>query len=51
MVNTQVQFEIRILTKVTSCDKDEYDYCMYQTKDVQPDDVMGAIKIEDKENN
>ena len=49
MIDTQIQFEIWILTDVVSCKKNEQNCGMNQQVHIQKNDVMVVIKIEYKE--
>ena len=50
MVDTEIQFEVRILTKVMPCNKDENNCDMNQQENIQKNNIFGVIKIENKKN-
>ena len=50
MIDTEIQFEVRILTKVMPCNKNENNCSMNQQEHIQKNNIIVVIEIENKKN-
>ena len=48
MINTEIQFKVRILTKVMPCNENENNCGMNQQEPIQKNNTIVVIKIENK---